>query len=96
MRSKDQQQRFAHDIEWKVVGPMPIHAFLDEFFPDPPNFEAEFDAIKFDSVPDSPGKEEEMYKGLVSMRRLICCPSNRVNSVCRSEQDRRALRFHFL
>ena len=74
-RSKDQQQRFAHDIEWKVLGPMPTDAFLDEFFPNPPDLEVEFKElgiepteINFASVPDSPKNEEDMYKGLVSTK----------------------------
>jgi hypothetical protein len=85
-RSKDQQQWFAHDIEWKVIGPMPTQMFLDKYFPDPPDSEIEFkryginaEEIKFTSVPDSPGKEEEMYKGLVSMKRSIHYLSNRTN-----------------
>ena len=70
-RSKDQQQRFARDIEWKVLGPMPVDAFLEEFFPNPPDPEVEFlrlgidsDEINFASVPNSPSNEEQMYDGL--------------------------------
>ena len=86
VRSKDQQQRFAYDIEWKIVGPMPTAMFLDKFFPNTPDpgIESEklrikLDEIKFASVPDSPNREEEMYEGLVSIKQLICCPSNRTN-----------------
>ena len=64
-RSKDQQQRFARDIEWKVLGPMPVNAFLDEFFPNSPDSEMKLrelgiksDEIDFASVPDSPSKRE--------------------------------------
>lgn len=85
-RSKDQQQRFAHDIEWKVVGPMPTRLFIDELFPDPSDRESQLKVrgidlseISFASIPDSPGKEDEIYKPLVSMRRTICYQSNRVN-----------------
>lgn len=62
-RSKDQQQRFVHDIECKVVGPMPTQFFIDEILPNPPNRELELKEygidlceINFPSVPDSPGK----------------------------------------
>ena len=85
-RSKDQQRGFAHDIEWKVVGPMPTRTFLDEFLPKHLDLEVEFNQnrfdpneIKFASVPDSPAKEEDMYAGLVSMELSISYPSNRTN-----------------
>ena len=86
--SKDQQQRFAHDFEWKVVGPMPTDEFLDDLFPNPPNAETGFselridrDEISFNSIPDSPVRKEEMCEGLVSMKIKIkiCHPSNRTN-----------------
>ena len=89
MRSKDQQRRFAHDIEWNVLGPMPTAMFLDKFFPVTPDTEdmetgfnlrgIKLDEISFNSVPDAPEREEDMYEGLVSMKQLICCPSNLTN-----------------
>ena len=89
VRSKDQQQRFAYDIERNVLGPMPTAMFLDKFFPITPNMEdtetafkvrgIKPDEIGFASVPDAPEREEEMYEGLVSMKQLICCPSNLAN-----------------
>jgi len=76
--SKDQQQRYAHEIEWKVVGPMPTDEFLDEFFPNPPDLETGFgelrvnrDEIRFASVPNSPVKKEEIYQGLVRVKLSI-------------------------
>jgi hypothetical protein len=78
-RSKDQQQRFAHDIERKVLGPMPVKTFLNEFFPDPDSLDlGDLDnEINFASVPDSPSNEREMYKGLVSVKVLwIRCLAN--------------------
>ena len=87
--SKDQQQRYAHDIQWNVIGPMPTHEFLDEFFPkspESPDLEAElkqhqidYDKTWFASVPDMPAKEEDIYKGLVSVKLSICHLSNRTN-----------------
>jgi hypothetical protein len=66
---------------------MPTREFVEQFFPigfdlDVDYKEKGFDParITFRRVPDSPGKEEEMYEGLVSMRRSICYPSNRTNS----------------
>ena len=63
---------------------MPVNAFLDEFFPNPPNsgmglgeLETKFDEINFASVPDSPSNEGEMYKGLVSVKLWICYLSDR-------------------
>ena len=82
-RSKDQQQRFAHDIEWKVLGPMPTGLFLNEFFPGPPDPEVGFKEfgidpteINFASVPDSPKNEEDMYTGLVSTKSSTCSSPN--------------------
>ena len=85
-RSKDPQQRYAHDMEWNVVGPMPTDEFLDEFFPNSPDLEInsktlgiDYDNICFVSVPDTPAKEEDMYEGLVSVKLSICHLSNRTN-----------------
>jgi hypothetical protein len=87
-RSRHQQERFAHDIEWKVVGPMPVDEFLDEFFPNSPNSTTEIelraegvecDDVTFDSVPDEPKREEEMYEGLVRMKRRKKLPSDLTN-----------------
>ena len=85
-RSKDQQWQHAHDVEWKVVAPMPTDQFLDKFFPSPPDLEVEsktlgfdYDDICFASVPDSPAREEEMYKGLVRVKLSFCHPSNQTN-----------------
>ena len=104
VRSKEQLRRFAHDIERKVVGPMPTRTrmFLDEFFPNPLNLEMEFERgidcseINFASVPDSPDREEEMYEGLVSTKRSICAYLIGPPSAWWSEQDCVSLRFHFL
>ncbi|KAF9650769.1 hypothetical protein BDM02DRAFT_3259485 [Thelephora ganbajun] len=80
-RSKDQQERFAHDIEWKVVGPMPTKTFLEEFLPlscDPGTDSQEFqfnpNMIDFASVPDLPYREEEMYKDLCDDLNKIANP----------------------
>lgn len=87
-RSRDQQKRFAHDIEWKVVGPMPVEDFLNEFFPcsGSMDLDQEFEEegiaykdINFDSVPDSPDRENEMYAGLVSTKQLVVPLSNLTN-----------------
>jgi hypothetical protein len=87
-RSRHQQERFAHGIEWKVVGPMPVDEFLDEFFPcsDPMDLDQGLRGegiahgkINFDSVPDSPNMENEMYAGLVSMEQPILSLFNLTN-----------------
>jgi len=87
VRSKDQQLRYAHDIEWNVVGPIPVDEFLEEFFPNP-DLETEsglrgidYNKIRsesFASVPDSPAREE-MYEPLVSVKLSICRLSNRTD-----------------
>lgn len=71
-----ERRRFAHDIEWKVVGPMPVEEFLDEFSPislgserEPGDQGVEWDKINFESVPDSSDGEEEIYEGLMSTKR---------------------------
>ena len=83
------QRRFAHDIEWKVLGPMPVEEFIDEFFPLPPNSPdintqlrnagVDYNDIDFTSIPESPGKEEHMYPGIVSAKQSFPSPisSNR-------------------
>ena len=75
---ENQQQRFTYHIQWKVLGPMPVKEFLDEFFPRPSdssdvktlleNAGVDYRGINFASVPDSPKVEEEMYEGLVSAK----------------------------
>ena len=84
--SKDQQRRYACDIEWAIVGPMPVDEFLNEFFPDPPDREVGFghlginyDEIRFASIPDTPVKEEDICEGLVSVKLSICNTSNWTN-----------------
>jgi len=63
---------------------MPVNAFLEEFFPNPPDSEMgfgelgiKFNEINFGSVPDSPSNEGKMYRGLVSAKLWICCLSDR-------------------
>lgn len=67
---------------------MPVDEFLDEFFPcsDSMDLEQELkgegiahDKINFDSVPDSPNMENEMYAGLVSMEQPSLSLSNLTN-----------------
>ena len=66
---------------------MPTREFLEQFFPIDHDLDVDYKEKGFDPagvtfrrVPDLPGKEEEMYEGLVSMRRSICYLSNRTNS----------------
>ena len=68
------RQQYTHDIERKVIGPMPTDELLDEFFPNTPDFETGFkelkikyDKIRFASIPSSPVKKEGVYEGLVGV-----------------------------
>ena len=74
------QERFAHDIEGAVVGPVPVKEFLDKFLPLPrnstdtwtqlENADVKCTEIEFVSVPNPP-ETEEVCKGIVSARPLI-------------------------
>jgi len=61
--ANDQDQRFARDIEWKVVGPMPVDLFLKTFLP---HRIPRIDGVTFSKVPDKPGKESAIYSPLVN------------------------------
>ena len=62
--AKEQDQRFARDIEWKVVGPMPPELFLEQFLPYRTRI-PQFDDVTFSNIPDKPRKESEIYTPLV-------------------------------
>ena len=61
----EQSLRFARDIQWKVVGPMPPDTFLDEFLPCSSKV-PRFKSVTFSAVPDDPTKESTIYGPLVS------------------------------
>ena len=74
------QERFAHDIEGAVVGPVRVKESLDKFSPLPRNSTDTWtqlenagvkrSEIEFASVPNPP-ETEEVCKGIVSARPLI-------------------------
>ena len=64
-KASDQAQRFARDIEWKVVGPTPPDLFLKEFFPQRTRT-PQFGDVTFSGVPNKPSKESDIYFPLVS------------------------------
>ena len=83
--SEHQQRRLAHDIERKVLGPMPVDEFLDAFFPRSDSLDirtqlenagVDHNKIDFTSIPESPKGEEEMYDGLVSAKQPIASPTS--------------------
>lgn len=58
--AKDQHQRFAHDIEWTVVGPMLVDHFLEKSLLcrlRVPNLQD----VTFSEVPNEPGNESAIY-----------------------------------
>ena len=61
----DQDRCFALDIEWKVVGPMPVDAFLDKFLPCRDRV-PKLRGVNFSGVPDKPTGESMIYPSLVS------------------------------
>ena len=90
--SESEQRRFAHCIERKVVGPMPVDDFLDTFFPlspsssntktQPKNADVDDSKIEFTSIPKSPKREEEMYDGLVSAKQPVASPASSNQPQC--------------
>ena len=64
--AQEQNQCFARDIEWKVVGPMPVDLFLEKFLPHTTKDIPPFEDVKFSGVPDTPRKESAIYSPLVS------------------------------
>jgi hypothetical protein len=68
--AEEQNRRFARDIEWKVVGLMPVTTFLNTFLPSGP-LPQHIAKMTFSKVPSEPGKESDIYGPLV--RKEACC-----------------------
>ena len=63
--ARDKYQRFARNIERKVVGPMPVDLFLEIFLPCRTRI-PRFAGVMFSGVPDGPDKESAIYPSSVS------------------------------
>jgi hypothetical protein len=69
----DQDQRFARDIEWKVVGPMPVDVFLESFLSHRTRI-PRFEDVTFSGIPDEPDRESVIYSSLVRGWLLFVVP----------------------
>ena len=63
--ASERNQRFARDIERKVVGPMPVNDFLTKFLGRRTRV-PRFDEVTFSGVPEEPDKESAIYVPLAS------------------------------
>lgn len=63
--ASQQNDRFALDIEWKVVGLMPPNLFLETFLPRRTRVPL-FSDVTFSGVPCKPSRESEIYPPMVS------------------------------